>query len=178
MAGDKIKKPKVLVLDVDGVLTDGQFHYTKDGKVEKIFGPDDADAIQLIKPYLEVIAVSGDKRGYPITKKRVEEDMKIPLFQISTFDRIKWLSERYNLDEVIYMGDGIFDAMVFDKVGYSVATANAFFKIKEYADYVTNAKGAGGAVAEACWHIMERFFTPPDPLNLRIEGGVWGNKNK
>jgi len=177
MASNKIKKPKILVLDVDGVLTDGQFHYTKDGKVEKIFGPDDADAIQLIKPYMEVIAVSGDKRGYDITKKRVEEDMGIPLYQVSTFERVNWLSERYNLDEVVYIGDGIFDAMVFDKVEYSIAPANAFFKIKEYADYVTEASGAKGAVAQACWHIIEKFFTKLDPLNLKIDGGVW-NKDK
>jgi 3-deoxy-D-manno-octulosonate 8-phosphate phosphatase (KDO 8-P phosphatase) len=176
MASNKIKKPKVLVLDVDGVLTDGQFHYTKDGKVEKIFGPDDSDAIQLIKPYMEVIAVSGDKRGYPITQKRVEEDMGIPLHQVSTFERVNWLSERYDLDEVIYIGDGIFDAMVFDKVGYSIAPANAFFKIKEYADYVTEVGGAKGAVAQAVWHIAEKFFTPFDALNLKIGGGVWSSK--
>lgn len=174
MAGNKITKPKVLVLDVDGVLTDGKFHYTKDGKIMKIFGPNDADAIHLIKPYLEVIAISGDKRGYPITKKRVEEDMEVPLFQVSSFDRVKWLTERYNLDEVIYIGDGIFDAMVFDKVGYSIAPRNAFFKIKDHADHITEAKGSESAVAQAAWHIMEKFFDAPDPLNLTIEDGVWG----
>jgi 3-deoxy-D-manno-octulosonate 8-phosphate phosphatase (KDO 8-P phosphatase) len=168
---------KNFIIDVDGVLTDGQFHYTTEGKVAKIFGPDDADGLLLIKPFINVIAVTGDKRGFPITQKRVEEDMKLPLFQVSTFERVAWIEERYPLEECIYMGDGIFDAMVFDKVGYAIAPANVFEKTKPYADYVTNSVGGSGAVAEACFHIMEKFFTPLDPLNLRIEGGVWVEKN-
>lgn len=170
------KQIKNFILDVDGVLTDGQFHYTADGKVAKIFGPDDSDALLLIKPFINVISITGDKRGFPITKKRVEDDMNLPLYQVSTFERIDWIKEKFVPDETIYMGDGIFDAMVFDNVGYGIAPANAFFKTKEHADYVTNARGGEGAVAEACWHIMEKFFTPLDPLNLSIAGGEWGDK--
>lgn len=168
------KQLKYLVLDVDGVLTDGGYLYSAEGKMFKRFGPDDNDAIGLVKPYLEVIAVSGDKRGFPITKKRVEDDMKLPLFQVSTFERVKWLSERYDLEEVIYMGDGIFDAMVFDKVGYAIAPANAFEATKKHADYVTSARGGEGAVAEACWHILTTFFKTPNSLDLRIDNGEWG----
>lgn len=163
-------------MDVDGVLTDGQFHYTLEGKTAKIFGPDDADAILLVKPFINVVAVTGDKRGFPITKKRVEDDMKLPLHLVSTFERVDWIKEQFGLKETCYMGDGIFDAMVFDKVAYGIAPANAFFAIKKYADFVTNARGGEGAVAEACFHIMENFFTPLDPLKLSITGGVWGKK--
>ena len=168
---------KTLILDVDGVLTDGQFHYTVEGKAAKIFGPDDADAILLAKPFIEVVAITGDKKGFPITHKRVEIDMKLPLHQVSTFERIHWIKEKYNPKEVIYMGDGIFDAMVFEVVGYGIAPANAFFATKEHADFVTKAKGGEGAVAEAIWHIMEKFFAPLNPLNLTIKGGEWGQKS-
>lgn len=171
------KQIKNLIIDVDGVLTDGQFHYTKDGKTAKIFGPDDADAILLIKPLVNVIAVTGDRKGFPITQKRVEIDMGLPLHQVSTFERVDWIKHHFNPEECIYMGDGIFDAMVFNIVGYGIAPTNAFFKIKEFADFVTAARGGEGAVAEAIWHIMEKFFKPLDPLNLKIEGGEWG-KNK
>ncbi len=178
MANSKgVKKiMKNFILDVDGVLTDGQFHYTAKGKVAKIFGPDDADAILLIKPFVNICAVTGDKRGFAITKKRVQDDMKLPLFQVSTFERVAWIKEKFKPEETIYMGDGIFDAMVFNEVGYGIAPANAFFKTKEHADFVTQAKGGHGAVAEACWHIMEKFFKPLDPLKLKIEGGEWGKK--
>lgn len=176
MARTSKKQIKHLVLDVDGVLTDGTFWYSTEGKVLKRFGPDDADAILLIKPYLEVAAISGDKRGFGITQKRVEEDMKLPLFQVSTFERISWMKERWDLDEVAYMGDGIFDAMVFNEVGYAIAPANASAMVQAYADYVTQARGAEGAVAEACLHLMEIFFEKLDPLQLAIKGGVWGEK--
>lgn len=173
---DKAVTLKNFIIDVDGVLTDGQFHYTSEGKVMKIFGPDDADALLLLRPYINVVAVTGDKKGFPITKKRVEDDMKLPLYQISTFERISWIKKEFDIQETAYMGDGIFDAMVFSEVGYAIAPANSFPKIKEHADYVTSARGGEGAVAEACWHIMEKFFKPLDILNLKIEGGEWGKK--
>ena len=47
---------KVFILDVDGVLTSGNFFYTHKGKVMKVFGPDDNDALSLLKPYLERIS--------------------------------------------------------------------------------------------------------------------------
>ncbi|KKS56020.1 MAG: Low specificity phosphatase (HAD superfamily)-like protein [Candidatus Magasanikbacteria bacterium GW2011_GWA2_42_32] len=169
---------KNFVLDADGVLTDGQFHYTVEGKTAKIFGPDDADAILLLKPYLNIIAITGDKKGFAITKKRVADDMKIPLYEVSTFERVKWLKENgYNLEETIYMGDGIFDAMVFAKVAYSIAPANAIYTTKEKANFVTPSRGGDSAVAEACLHILEKFFTPFDPTsgNVAIKGGEWGS---
>lgn len=171
-------KPKTLVLDVDGVFTDGKFYYTAEGKVAKKFGPDDHDAILLLKKYMDVIAVTGDKKGFPITQKRIETDMKLPLSIVSTFERAAWIKEKYNLDETIYMGDGIFDAMVFNEVAYGIAPANAFYKVKEYADFVTQSKGGSGAVAEACWHIMEKFFEEPNVLKLKLEDGQgeWGKK--
>ena len=176
MAKNSKKQIKHLVLDVDGVLTDGTFWYSTEGKVLKRFGPDDSDAIHLIKPFLEVVAVSGDKRGFGITKKRVEEDMKLPLFQVSTFERVSWMKEKWDLDEVAYMGDSFQDAMVFHKVGYAIAPANASPLIKAHADFVTQTKGGEGAVAEACFHLMEVFFEKPDLLNLAIKGGVWAEK--
>lgn len=168
-----MKTPKNFIIDVDGVLTDGKFFYSADGKVMKVFSSDDNDALHLIKDKINIHMVSGDKRGFAITQKRIA-DMKFSLDLISTFERMGWLKKKFKLDETIYMGDGIFDAMVFDKVGYAIAPANAFFKTKKFADYVTKAKGGEGAVAEACWHIMEKFFEPLDPLNLtRNQVGVW-----
>ncbi len=177
MKNNMKKNIKNFILDVDGVFTDGQFHYTLEGKSAKIFGPDDHDALLLVKPFLNIIAVTGDKKGFPITQKRIEQDMKLPLFQVSTFERIDWIRSQFKLEETVYMGDGIFDAMVFDKVGYSIAPANAFPAIKEYANYVTKTSGGHGAVAEACLHIMEKFFKKLDLLNLKVEkGGEWGGK--
>ena len=70
--------PVVFILDVDGVLTDGTFYYSEQGKIMKRFGADDSDALSLLVPFLEVRFVTGDKRGFGITSKRIVEDMKMP----------------------------------------------------------------------------------------------------
>jgi 3-deoxy-D-manno-octulosonate 8-phosphate phosphatase (KDO 8-P phosphatase) len=167
---------KNLIFDVDGVFTDGKFHYSETGKVFKIFGDADNDALSLIKGRLHVEMVTGDKRGYPISKKRISEDMGFPINLVSTFQRVDWLQDRFNLDETIYMGDGIFDPLVFDKVGYSIAPNNAFYNTKKYANFVTNSKGSEGAVAEAIIHIFEKLFQEEfDILNIDISkgSGIW-----
>jgi 3-deoxy-D-manno-octulosonate 8-phosphate phosphatase (KDO 8-P phosphatase) len=154
---------KVFILDVDGVLTTGQFFYTEDGKKMKVFGPDDNDALSLLKPFIEIRFVTGDKKGFPITKKRVVDDMKYPLDLVSTIKRVNWIEERWPLDTVIYMGDGIFDHYVMRKVDYAIATANADTLAKKYAHYITERKGGDRAVAEACLHVLDKFFQPYDP---------------
>lgn len=166
---------KNFVIDVDGVMTDGQYYYTSDGKFMKAFGPDDHDALLLLKPYISIQFVTGDKKGFAISKKRIVDDMKMPLESVSTFDRVAWMqTQGLDLQQTIYMGDGIFDAMVFDAVGYGIAPANAFPTTREKARFVTTCTGGRSAVAEACIHILETFFTPFNPLNARItHGGDW-----
>lgn len=158
----KIIRPKYLVFDVDGVFTTGPFLYTIDGKFAKVFGPHDNDGIKMIRDKIEVQAISADKRGFAITKKRIQDDMKIPLTLVDEKDRLDWFKSNFknSKEEVVYMGDGIHDAEIFDYVCYSIAPNNAFYVAKDKADYVTNARSGEGAVAEACLHILEKFFEP------------------
>ncbi len=169
--------PKIFILDVDGVMTTGHFLYTHEGKVMKIFGPDDNDGLSLLKPNLEVRFVTGDKKGFPISKRRIVDDMGFELDIVSTVRRAEWIAERYPLESVIYMGDGIFDHYVMRKVGYSIAPANSDKNAKRFADYVTEREGGDRAVAEAALHILDKFFQPfnPDalPANQIKLSGEW-----
>jgi 3-deoxy-D-manno-octulosonate 8-phosphate phosphatase (KDO 8-P phosphatase) len=158
--------PTCFILDVDGVMTTGHFLYSADGKVMKIFGPDDNDGLSLLKANLEIRFITGDKKGLPISKKRIVDDMKYELDVVSTIRRVEWIKERYPLNNVIYMGDGIFDHYVMREVGYSIAPANADKLAKQHANFVTERSGGDRAVAEACLHIMEKFFTPFNPAAL------------
>lgn len=160
-----LEKPQVFILDVDGVLTDGTFYYSADGKVMKKFGADDNDALSLLRPYMEIVFVTGDKRGFLISQKRIE-DMHFRLELVSTIKRIDWIREHYDPARVIYMGDGIFDHYVMCEVGYSISTADADAHARHYANYVTQRTGGHRAVAEACLHILETFFEPYDPTTL------------
>lgn len=159
-------KPKVLIMDVDGVLTDGSFYYTTEGKVMKKFGADDNDGLSLLKPYMECLFVTGDKRGFEISKKRIVDDMHMRLELVSTIKRVEWIQERFNPQEVVYMGDGIFDHYVMRNVGYGIATNNADDNAKKYASYITKRNGGDRAVAEVCLHLLEKFYEPYNPLQL------------
>ena len=132
----------------------------------KIFGADDNDGLSLLKSNLEIRFITGDKKGFPISKKRIVEDMKYELDIVSTIRRVEWIKERYPLENVIYMGDGIFDHYVMREVGYSIAPANADKLAKQHASFVTERSGGDRAVAEACLHIMEKFFAPFNPAEL------------
>ena len=59
-------KPKAFFIDVDGVLTTGTFAYSKEGKILKFFGPDDHDGLSLLKPFLNIHFISGDKHLHKI----------------------------------------------------------------------------------------------------------------
>ena len=171
------KKFNSFVLDVDGVLTTGQFIYSKDGKEYKIFGPDDNDGLALLKPNLNIHFITGDRKGFDISHKHIVEDKGFPLDLVSTIRRIDWIKERFDLSKVIYMGDGIFDHIVMSQVGYAIAPANADQLAKEHAHYITKRKGGDRAVAEACLHIKNKFFEPfaidLKLSKLEIAAGEW-----
>ena len=67
------KIPKYFILDVDGVITNGQMIYDKVGKKFKTFGPDDTDALKVLQQFIKIHFVSGDKKGFSISKKRVTD---------------------------------------------------------------------------------------------------------
>ena len=102
--------------------------------------------------------------------------MDFNLDLVSTIKRIEWIKERYDPKDVIYMGDGIFDHYVMKEAGYSIAPMNADSIAKSFANYITERSGGNRAVAEACLHIMEKFFVPFDPNNLpadELNLGEW-----
>jgi|TARA_B110000438_G_C15701491_1_gene601229 3-deoxy-D-manno-octulosonate 8-phosphate phosphatase (KDO 8-P phosphatase) len=160
-------KPEMFVLDVDGVLTTGQFLYSKNGKEFKVFGPDDNDGLSLLKPFLKIHFVTQDKKGFSISKKRIVTDMKYPLDLVKTLDRVEWMKNKTSLNKIIYMGDSIFDHLIFSKVGYSIAPANADQSAKNNADFVTKRNSGERAVAEACMHILKKFFNINDISTLK-----------
>jgi 3-deoxy-D-manno-octulosonate 8-phosphate phosphatase (KDO 8-P phosphatase) len=148
---------KALVIDIDGVMTDGTMHYTAEGKVMKVFGPDDADALGLIRNKIHIHFVSADRRGFPISERRIK-DMGYPIDLVPMAERADWIDKKFGLKDTIYIGDGVLDPLVFSHVGYSICPSDGFYKTRGVADYVTKSPGGHRAVAEACIHIMEKGF--------------------
>lgn len=161
----RIDTPSAVVFDVDGVLTSGSFFYSIEGKVLKDFGPDDSDALGLLASLTEVRFISGDRKGFEITRRRVSEDMGFALDLVSTHSRAKWLESKYDLSGIVYVGDGIFDHLVMQKVGYAIAIAGALPHVVQSADWVTTRSGGNRAVAEAVLHLVEKFWPNVDILS-------------
>ena len=151
------KKPNYFILDTDGVITDGKMIYDKYGKKYKIFGQDDYDSLKLFKKYIKILFVTGDKEGFEISKKRVE-DMGFSIKYLPIKIRESWIEKKFKLKNCIYMGDGIFDHLIMKKTFYSVAPRGTLDHVKKSAKYVTKRKPSERAVAEAVIHLLKKIY--------------------
>ncbi len=150
-------KPEYFIFDVDGVITDGKMIYDKNGKKYKTFGQDDYDSLKFLRKFVQIQFISGDKEGFKISKKRVE-DMNFKIKYLPVKVREKWLEEKFGLKKCIYMGDGIFDHLIMKKAFYSIAPNGALDHVIKSANYVTKRKPAERAVAEAVIHILKKIY--------------------
>jgi len=170
-------KFKNFVLDVDGVLARPEVYYSPEGKAMKVFGPDDHDALNMLRDKMKIEFMTSDKRGFAISRKRVSDDMGFELHLVSNYTRLEWMKGRFGLDETIYMGDGILDAEIFRHVGYSICPSDGFYLTRQEADFVTTANGGNRAVAEACVHILGKFFQVFD-ITPNTGYGIWKHEKK
>jgi 3-deoxy-D-manno-octulosonate 8-phosphate phosphatase (KDO 8-P phosphatase) len=148
----------LIVFDVEGVLTDGRFAYGHEGKQTKSFGPDDADALRLLTTVAPIVFVSADRRGFPISKRRIDGDMGHELTLVSNDRRLAWMGARTPLSRIAYMGDSFTDIPVLREVGVGITTADALPGVREAATYVTQRRGGDRAVAEACFYLLVEQF--------------------
>ena len=152
-----MNKNLTFILDVDGVLTTGQFLYSSEGKTYKIFGPHDADGLKMIKEKVSIFLISADHRGFPISKKRAE-DMGYPIKLVSEEERYSYLKKTFDFKNLIFMGDGYFDVRILKECKFGIAPSSARVEAIKAAKYVTPSKAGEGAVLDACLEIKKRFF--------------------
>jgi 3-deoxy-D-manno-octulosonate 8-phosphate phosphatase (KDO 8-P phosphatase) len=148
---------KLLVLDVDGVLTDGTFLYTSEGKTSKVFGPHDADAIRLVRAHAEINVISADIRGFEISKARVQ-DLNLELLMVSAEDRANFILEKKELGCVAFIGDSFTDVPALREANLSLAPQGSHPLAKKNADITLDSYGGLGAVAEACFLLFPEQF--------------------
>ena len=146
------------IIDVDGVMTTGQFLYSSKGKEYKIFGPHDTDGLKIIKDKINIVFISADKRGFSISKKRIT-NMGYKIELIPEENRYGWIKKRFGFENTLFIGDGIFDAPIIRDCKFGIAPANARVEAKRWADYITPSKSAEGAVCDACIKINKVFLT-------------------
>jgi len=153
---------ELLLMDVDGVLTDGRyFHFPDaDGKLVETKGFDSQDGIALSwlsKHGIRTGVISG--RTSPATAERARQSKMSYVYQGHT-EKIPILDEiladcRLKKEQVAYIGDDLTDVVIMHRVGFGFATANARPEVKAEADYVTKAAGGFGAVREVVELILQ-----------------------
>lgn len=164
---------KHFVMDVDGVLTDGGFLYNEDGKQYKKFGAHDSDGIKILRKLgLSIEAISADKRGFNITQARLN-DMGVELTYVSEADRFAYVFHKYNVNETVFIGDGLFDIKLLFTCGCSFTPANAPKYVKHYADHQLNVNGGNGAILELALILLNEYVTGIIVANFLKEMGVF-----
>jgi 3-deoxy-D-manno-octulosonate 8-phosphate phosphatase (KDO 8-P phosphatase) len=153
---------KLLLMDVDGVLTDGLIYNVPDpeGKMFETKGFDSQDGISLhwlTWKGIRTGVISG--RNSPATEERARQCKMTYVYQ-GHIEKIPILEEilaNAGIDrgEVAYIGDDFTDVVIMRRVGFAVATANARPEVKAAAHYVTSAPGGAGAVREAIELILK-----------------------
>ena len=154
----KLKKIKLLILDVDGVLTDGTIYFTHTGKEILSFHVHDGLGIErLQKMEIKVAIISGRDTSavkHRLTQLKIEHQF---LGQRNKVSRYLNLIDQLRLsaDQVAYVGDDLPDIDIMKQVGVPIAVANAFDIVKKTAIFCTKKKGGHGAVREVCDLIIE-----------------------
>lgn len=154
----KAKEIKILLLDVDGVLTDGTIVYTHSGTEMKSFNTKDGFGIRLLREAgVEVGLITA--RSSEAVRRRAQDLNLTHVYQgvrnkIEAYDEI--MAElKLEVQEVSYMGDDWLDLPLLTRVGFPVTVADAVPEVKEVAHYVTKQFGGKGAVREVCDLIIE-----------------------
>lgn len=152
------KKIKMLIMDVDGTLTDGKVYIGPRGEEFKAFNIKDGLGIKLLKekgviPVIitgrnsKIVSVRANELGIEEVWQGVED-------KLNTYHN---LTEKYKINdqEVAFIGDDLNDLPLINKVGLSFSVADAVKAVREKADYVTKKNGGEGAVREAIEIILQ-----------------------
>ena len=154
---EKAKKLKLLILDVDGVLTDGRLFFDDKGKEYKCFHARDGHGIKLLRQTgVEVAVISGRKSNSVALRMKslgVEYVYQGHENKIAAFNEIIQ-SLSIQPEQVAHVGDDLLDLPIMKRVGLSIAVNDANDPVKEYADWCTKTPGGQGAVREICDFIM------------------------
>lgn len=148
---------KLLLLDVDGVLTDGSIYYDDAGRETKRFHVRDGLAI---KAWQKCGFEAGllTARQSEATAKRAEELGLKVVEQGATNKLIVFedLCSRLHVEpeQVAYMGDDLADLPVLMRVGFAIAPADAAAEVREVVNFITERQGGTGAVREAIEHLL------------------------
>lgn len=150
---ERLRNIRLLLLDVDGVMTDGRIIFDSNGVESKFFNVKDGHGIKMVqRAGIEVGIISG--RGSVVVSNRAAE-LGISLVYQKALDKLtpyQEILERTELTDaqVAFMGDDVIDIPVLCRVGFAVAPADAVDEVFPHVHFTTRNRGGWGAVREVC----------------------------
>lgn len=157
---NKAREVRLILVDVDGVLTDGRLWIGPEGETFKCFDVKDGLGLKnLMAEGIDVVLVTG--RGDDAVKQRAAE-LGITEVHMGVSDKKRVAREvrlRRGLrrEEVCAVGDDLPDLAMFEEAGLKVAVCDAVKKVREEADIITRKRGGRGAIRELCeWILASR----------------------
>jgi 3-deoxy-D-manno-octulosonate 8-phosphate phosphatase (KDO 8-P phosphatase) len=150
---ERLKNIKLLILDVDGVMTDGRIIFDSNGVESKFFNVKDGHGIKMAqRAGIEFAIISG--RHSQVVANRAAELGIVHVYQKATDKLTPYLDilEKTGLDDaqVAFMGDDVIDIPVLRRVGFAAAPADAVEEVLPHVHFITNNRGGWGAVREVC----------------------------
>lgn len=156
-AEDKAREIKLVIFDIDGVLTNGGLQFDNEGREYKTFNSLDGHGIRMLLDCdIQVAIITGRQSNLVNHRMR---DLGVDLIFQGYRDKrpaFKKLLERTNLSEnqIAYMGDDLPDLPVMSQVGLALTVQNGHEFVKQQADWISDACGGAGAVREATDFIL------------------------
>lgn len=155
---DKAKKIRLLICDVDGVLTSGTLFYSPNGSEIKDFNVHDGLGLKLLQKSGVHLAIITAKKSQAVTLRM--QDLNIAhVYQAQSNKLMAYadLKQKLGLDdsEIAYIGDDLPDLPLLLRVGLPVSVPNAPTIIHEHVAFITNSPGGQGAVRELCEIILK-----------------------
>ena len=158
---------KILLTDVDGVLTDGGMYYSTHGDVMKKFNSKDGMGINILrKKNISTIIVTKEKTDIvkkwakKMNVKKVYDGVLKKELILEKICKSFKISEK----EIAFVGDDVNDLELMKKVGFSVTPKDGNNAVKKIADYITKAKGGHGAVREITDLIIKAKYSEKEKL--------------
>jgi len=179
---ERARNVKLLVSDVDGVLTDGGIYIFPDGSEGKKFTVEDGAGVALARfGGLKLAFISG--RRSKVTENRLNE-LKVTHFRLGAMNKVQVLEEycrEFGVpeEEVAYIGDGLVDIPVMERCGFRVSPPNGHELVKEIAHVITTRPGGAGAFRETVELILRaqgKFSEALEKMRHQVYLKTPGNK--
>ena len=165
---EKAKNIKLVIFDVDGVMTDGGLYFDNDGGEYKAFHSLDGHGLRMLQECGVKVAVITGRKSELVNHRM--KDLGVTLIYQGYRDKtpaFEALLKDVKLDksEITYVGDDVVDLPIMSQLDFSIAVQNAHPFVKQHAQWITTRSGGYGAVRDVCEFILEAKGLLDDKLN-------------